>query len=201
MGYKKTTTNAESGFTLIEIIISTAIFVTVVAAMLSLFNYTLQINRRVQSLREIVQGSRAFTEVLTREVRNGRIDYSSWTPECAASNYLNNSNQSLSILSKNGDRLCFYHDGTDFYLKKQSPTSLITSKIFDSTNFGIIADTFRFAVSPAIDPNPSSPPYPELQPFVTVVAQFELRGVDTIPTVINYQTTISSDVYDIFNQN
>src|SRR6476660_3667458 len=98
---------SQRGFTLIEILVSTAIFVVVVAAMLSLFNYTLKINRRVKSLREVAQGTRTFTETLTREIRNGRIDYSSWTDNCTASNYASADNQSLAILTRSGDRLCF----------------------------------------------------------------------------------------------
>src|SRR4051812_29104263 len=103
--------SSQQGFTLIEILVSTAIFVVVVSSMLTLFNYALQINRRVQALREVVQGTRAFTETVTREVRNGRIDYSSWTSECSALNYLPfGSRQSLAILTRNGDKLCFYLD-------------------------------------------------------------------------------------------
>lgn len=188
----------QSGFTLIEIIVSTAIFTTVVAAMLSLFNYTLQINRRVQALRELVQGSRAFTETLSREIRNDRIDYSSWTPECDASNYSAKKNKSLSLLSKTGNLLCFYMDASgNMVLIKKSDQGVSTDTIFDSTRFKIIPDTFRFQVIPKTDPNPITPPYPGIQPFVTITAQFQLVGVDNSPTTFNYETTISSDVYDI----
>jgi type II secretory pathway pseudopilin PulG len=193
--------NSQSGFTLVEIIVSTAIFIMVVSAMLSLFNYTLRINRRVQALREVTQTSRVLTETLTKEIRNGRIDYSSWTTECAASNYTSSTNQSLSILTKAGDKLCFYVETAsgNFFLKKQAPTATTTSRLFESTNFTIIPSTFRIYVRPTINPNPSSPPYPEQQPFVTIVAQFQLTGQDNTPTITNYQTSISTDVYDILD--
>lgn len=195
--------NSQNGFTLVEIIVSTAIFILVVASLLTLFNYTLQINRRVQSLREVVQGTRTFTETITREVRNGRIDYSSWTNECQAKNYEQAINQSLAILTRTGDKLCFYidTDGT-FYLKKQTPTGVYTEAVFDSTRFKINPQNFRFYVRPITDPNPSSGSNPGIQPFVTIVAQFELNGFSNIPpSVINYQTTISTDVYDTFHVN
>lgn len=195
---------SESGFTLVEIIVSTAIFITVVSAMLALFNYTLQINRRVQALREVVQSSRTFTETLTREIRNGRINYESQDAECIASNYTSEDNKSLAIQTKSGERLCFFVDKSsgDFYLKKTSATTSSTNLVFESTRFRIIPETFRFFVVPNTDPNEETGVgYPEQQPFVTIVAQFELDGVDTTPTIVNYQTTISTDVYDIFNQN
>ena len=187
---------SQNGFTLVEIIVSTAIFVTVVASMLAIFNYTLQINRRVQALREVVQGTRTFAETVTREIRNGRIDYSSWTSECDASNYTNGSNKTLSILTKSGDKLCFYFEGGQMYLKKQTPSGSITAPVLSSERFGINESTFAFIVQPSTDPNPDTAPYPLIQPLVTIVAEFTLNdGVNT-PTTINYQTTISTDVYD-----
>lgn len=197
----KLPTNSYSGFTLIEVLVSTAIFVTVVSAMLAMFNYTLQINRRVQALREVVQGTRTFAETLTREIRNGRIDYSSWTPECDVGNYKADMNQSLALVSKTGEKLCFYFnkDG-QMYLKQQTPNGEISAPIFNSTKFSILKPTFSFIVSPKTDPEEMSDPdtgdYPKMQPYVTVVGEFMLDDGKTI-TTIPYQTTISSDVYDI----
>lgn len=193
--------NHQVGFTLIEIIVSTAIFVTVVSAMLVLFNYTLQINRRVQALREVVQGTRNFTETITREIRNGRIDYSSWTPECDATNYTQTVNQSLAILTKSGDKLCFYFDGNDqLSIKKQTPTGETFATIFNSTKFGVTKSIFSFTVRPMTDPNqldPNTKQYPQIQPFVIISARFTLNDGSNKPTTIDYQTTISTDAYDI----
>ena len=44
-------------------------------AMLSLFDYTLKINRRTEALRQASQGMRNFVEYLVKEIRNGQIDY------------------------------------------------------------------------------------------------------------------------------
>ncbi len=65
----------EQGFTLMEIVVATTLFVTVFMALLSLFNYTLKINRRTEALRQASQGMRNFIEYLVKEVRNGQIDY------------------------------------------------------------------------------------------------------------------------------
>lgn len=186
----------EQGFTLVEIIVSTAIFVTVVTAMLSLFNYTLQINRRVQALREVVQGTRTFAEVITREIRNGRIDYSSTALECAGDNYQNSKNNALAIVARNGDKLCFYFSDGKMYLRKLTTVGETNTLLFSSPNFTIDSNTFRFTVRPTFNPNPSSPPYPQIQPFVTIIGKFTVNPTAASPTTINYQTTISTDVYD-----
>lgn len=197
---KKLNSN-EPGFTLIEVLVSTAIFVVVVSAMLALFNYTLKINRQVQALREVVQGTRTFAETITREIRNGRIDYSSWTSECDATNYQFLNNQSLSILSKSGDRLCFYFDSSGkLALKRQTPSGVETAEVFDSPKFTVDSTSFRFTVMPQTDPNVAeahTSTYPRIQPFVTIAAEFKLDNGTTTPTMIDYQTTISTDVYDI----
>lgn len=197
--------NNQSGFTLVEVIVATAIFVTVVVAMLGLFDYTLKINRRVQAMREVAQGTRIFVETLTREIRNGRIDYEagSWAGQCDAENYYEGTaagyHKSLALISRSGDKLCFYFDNGTLTLKKKTTNGDITATVFGSTRFKVIPETFRFFVYPNTDPSDNSAgSYPAVQPYVTVVSQFQLGVNDEAnPVRINYQTTISTDIYDI----
>jgi prepilin-type N-terminal cleavage/methylation domain-containing protein len=65
----------KQGFTIMEIVVATTIFSVVVAVMMSLFNYVLKINRRSEALRQATQGVRNFVEILSKEIRNGKIDY------------------------------------------------------------------------------------------------------------------------------
>lgn len=64
-----------AGFTLMEIVVSTTIFAFVSVAMMTMFNYTLKINRRSEALRQATQGMRNFVEYLVKEIRNGEVDY------------------------------------------------------------------------------------------------------------------------------
>ncbi len=77
--YKKIISNkpqkSGAGFTLMEIVVATSIFVVVFMALLALFNYTLKINRRSEALRQASQGMRSFVEFLVKEIRNGQVDY------------------------------------------------------------------------------------------------------------------------------
>jgi prepilin-type N-terminal cleavage/methylation domain-containing protein len=192
---------SEAGFTLMEVVVATAVFATVVVAMLGLFDYTLKINRRVQALRQVSQGTRNFTESLTREIRNGRIDYGSAVAKCDPSNYFSNTNKSVAIITQSGDRLCFYlnADQTIHVIKSGGPIDGgIAEDIINPTGFKIIPSTFRFIVRPNTDPNPESPPYIGQQPLVTIIAQFKVQpNSNQTATIIPYQTTISTDVYDI----
>lgn len=189
--------NLEQGFTLMEIVVATAVFAVVVSAMLALFVNTLQINRRVQGARQVSQGSRNFTEIVAREIRNGRIDYSSDNPKCVQ-DYSSNSNQTLAIISRTGERLCFYLEGELLYLSKVSASSYIT-ELVNPPKFFVDQNTFRFIVRPKTDPEVTvGANKPGVQPFVTILAKFTYRGsAGETPITIPYQTSISTDVYDI----
>lgn len=112
---------ASAGFTLMEIVVATTIFAVVSAALMSLFNYTLKINRRSEALRQATQGMRSFAEFLTKEVRNGSIYYgivdgrsdtnpiNSWCKDQGVGNrtYDPKDNR-LIIKNVNGDVECIY---------------------------------------------------------------------------------------------
>ncbi len=189
----------QKGFTLMEIVVATAIFAGTVTLMLDLFGTALKTNRRVQALRQVTQGTRTFTEVLTRQIRNGRIDYQSTNVNCASSNYASANNQSLAIINASEEKICFYYSASDqsVYMSKTSGSATFVEAI-NPSNFTIKATTFRFIVRPSTNAKPSGPPYPGVQPVVTITAEFmvSLNATET-PTTIPYQTTISTDVYDI----
>lgn len=188
---------SQSGFTLTEIIVSLAIFATTVTLILNLFNYTLKINRRVQALRQVAQGTRSFTEALSREIRNGEIDYHSTLTGCN-NDYSSATNSSLGLINKDGDRLCFSISGTDLVLNKSVSGNTYSENV-NPTNMKIRTGSMHFIVRPVTDPFVTvSGSYPGIQPMVTITAVFEVQLTAADPIIsIPYQTTISTDVYDI----
>ena len=195
----KLTDNSEQGFTLMEILVATAIFTVVVSAMLVLFNNTLQINRKVQSLRQVSQGTRNFTEMISREIRNGRIDYASTNGYCDIRKYSDSDNQSLAIINKAGERICFYLDQNDqsLYIAKYGDTGTVVEKI-NPPNFLVLHKRFRIIVRPQTDPNPGGTQFPGIQPMVTILATFSYQPPSgEVAAEIPFQTTISTDIYDI----
>ncbi len=188
----------QKGFTLMEIVVATTIFAGTVTLMLGLLTSALRINRRVEGLRQVAQGSRNFTEMLTREIRNGRIDYSTFS-NCNPNNYISPSNQTLAISTFAEEKICFYLDPTnqELMMSKVVNGSLLTSSI-NPQNFKIKPDSFRFIVRPKTNPDTGSAPYNGVQPIVTIYAVFETKLNETeLPTQLPYQTSIATDVYDI----
>jgi prepilin-type N-terminal cleavage/methylation domain-containing protein len=182
----------QSGFTLMEVVVATAIFVVVVMALLTLLDYTLKINRRVQALRQVAQGTRNFTETLIRNIRNGEVDYNSPDSYCASGNYVSNDNQALGLITENNEVFCYFVRSGSLWLT--NVTQGKTEAVSTTTGFKIIPNSFHFRVWPKTNPNISQD---GIQPSVTIIAQFQVDvpGSST-PIIIPYQTTISTDVYD-----
>ena len=187
----------QTGFTLVEIVVATAIFAIVVSSILTLFNYVLKINNQVQATRQVTQGSRNFTEALSREIRNGKISYTS-TTNCDTAQYTKSQNQYLAMTSYTGEKLCFYLTAEGILMLDRETSGQTFSESMNPPNFTIDPATFAFIVRPSV--NPYQSPI-GVQPLVTVLAKFEVFKGGQFETVIPYQTTISSDVYDIPNIN
>lgn len=188
----------QTGFTLMEIIVATAIFVTVVSSILALLTFVLQINRRVQSVRQVAQGSRNFTEILSREVRNGRIDYYSANSNCVSTNYADITNQSLALTTVDGVESCIYltTDGK-LNIERRNQSGSPTTEVINPENFTINPNNFRIWVRPTSDPFGGDISNLGVQPMVTIVAEFRIFSGGRDEQIIPYQTTISSDVYNI----
>ncbi len=200
---KRLRTQSQYGFTLMEIVVSTTIFATVLTLMLSLFNYTLKINRRTEALRQVTQGMRNFSEFLVKEVRNGTIDYSDTIAQCSGTYSSPKGYTSfLKVVNPSGENECFVWTGAteqNLYLYKNG----IAVQTLNPTNFKV--DDARFYVRPVCDPNtecdPNTGKYPAIQPFVTIMMKFRVRLPSGEERIIPYQTTISTDQYDTQDNN
>lgn len=240
-----------AGFTIMEIMVSTTIFVIVAVALLSLFNYVLKINRKTEALRQASQGMRNFVELLVKEIRNGQIDYyvangqtytaglgpcqppsgvvgANVSTTNGASTYATKENK-LGIITTENSQVCFYladdqsppvYAGANkFYSPAVSTrpvknlmmmkSGVATAQILNPPNFSV--KKLMFLIRPTCDPytlGPSATPagpgclsyssnYPRIQPYVTMFINFEvlLPTKEVVP--IYYQTTVSSNKYDI----
>lgn len=217
------------GFTLVEIVVATTIFAFTATAMMSLFNYTLKINRRSEALRQVMQGVRNFTELVVKEVRNGEIDYAvdhsnfsikpvlTPCPRPVSSNPANNvyllRENKIGLVTEEGQRVCIFlgdANGNSIASNIFSGHTLVLAKagvpnqILNPPNFKV--ENLMFFIRPSRDPYYDPPPLGpvggslvRIQPFVTIV----MKLVVSLPTgesqTIHYQTSVSSDKYDIPN--
>lgn len=209
-----------------EIIVATTIFVIVFMALLSLFNYTLKINRRAEALRQASQGARDFVEFLVKEIRNGQIDYGFVDPQATVSSsapypcptnlapgvpsYSSQENK-LGIINLDGVEECFYYGKPDLsytagvFSSSTGATDLILAKgsltpqIINPPNFRV--DNLMFLIRPVLDPySNASGSFPKVAPLVSIIIKFvtQLPTGEQVP--INYQTSVTPNQYDIPNQ-
>src|SRR3989338_4655423 len=108
----------QKGFTLIEALVSTAIFALVVTSVLGVYMTTLQLDTRTKSQRLVLQNTRYIMEFLAKEIRNGSIDYTG----------TNNSTR-LSLVNQLNEAEVVSLDSTN-----PSKPNLVLSKNGSSTN-------------------------------------------------------------------
>ncbi len=206
----------QKGFTLAEVVVSVTIFAGVITLMLTLFNYTLRIYRRVEAQRQVSQTVRTVMEFLTKEIRNGKIDYniengltlvSAVDSQCPAPSSLSANTYTasvnpvntkfLALINLEGERECVYWDSVAQSLKLKKQSVVAVSEL---TPPNVKVLDFRFHVRPLHDPYTDSPNLVERQPVVTLVAKLSV----TLPTgevrIVLYQTSVSTYQYDIPTQ-
>lgn len=213
----------QNGFTLMEIVIATNVFAVVVTMMLVLFNYTLKIQRRTEALRQASQGIRNFVEFMVKEIRNGQVDYGvrdgvvvidSVSSNCPTAPGVVNGSPTggdtylpeetrLSLINVDGERECLYLDTTN----ASNPTLMIARENLPAEQVnspGIKINYFKFYIRPLKDPYTDLPvagsSLAEVQPFVSMVMRFTVTLATGETVSIPYQTSVSTNVYNIPNQ-
>ena len=182
----------QKGFTLIEALVATAIFSVAVVSIVGIYLFTVRINRRVNVIRTAAENSRFITEYLTKEIRNGKVDYVGPVASAQCST-IATSGPSLAILNIDGDHECFYLLGTDLmFAKNAGGTPLTASKLNDPA---VKILTLNFYVTPTT--NPFTAAGSCITPQVTIIGTLQAtNGVQNSET-IPFETTISEPRYDI----
>ena len=93
------------GFTLIEAVVASALFATVVVSMMGTYVYTLRVNKKTDAIRTATDNARFISDFFSKEIRNGKIDYNPVSGVCAA--LPQSPDKRLGILNVSGDHECF----------------------------------------------------------------------------------------------
>lgn len=147
----------QKGFTLIEAIIATSVFAFVVSSILGVYVSTIQLDRKTRAQRAVAQNARFIMEFLAKEVRNGTINYASFTGGIVSGTadlYLENQANIIEHLSLSG---------TDLVLNKNGTNTNMNSS-------GVKVTNLKYYIQPVGDPYTFAKTYNE-QPRVTVVME------------------------------
>ncbi len=186
----------QKGFTLIEAIVATALFAVTVSSIMGVYLSTLKINRRTDVIRSASENARYITGFLTKEIRNGQIDYyGPWNSPC--SGIISAPANSLSLVNTDNEHLCFYlgdasglssSNGTNLWLIKNN---LLAVKV-NSSNVTI--NNLVFYVSPTYNPYSTGS---NAQPRVTIMGNVTATSGSQDTITIPIQATVSIPIYDI----
>ena len=203
---------SQQGFTAMEAIVATFLFSILMASIVGVYNSTIQLNRRASSIRVVNEHARFISEGISKEIRNGSIDWEEPKPVNIASVCGGFPSVSpdyrISIVNVDGDRLCYYLGDINGLRSSTGQYLWLIKNDLDAvrlTSDQVRLLNFKVYVAPLTNPYCNNPPScsivgSSVQPRVTIVATLQ-SNLDRKTTVtIPMQTTINLPLYDIAGQ-
>lgn len=213
----------QEGFTLVEMLVSMAIFMTFTGILISSYTGIIRAQRDANFYRDMYVQARQVMETLVQELRDGMVDYG----HASVTNVV--AGNVLSVPLPDGQLYLVSRDGAtkthityekndpkdahenviklqETHLKANNPPSNdigdydtpFTINLNDPTNVKV--SKFKLYFSPKIDPyDLKTVDYStsQFQPRVTVYAEFTKElGANRKPYVMDLQTTVSSRVFN-----
>ena len=188
------------GFTLVEMLIAMAIFVTFIGILISSYTSIVKAQRDANQYRETYVEARQVFDVLVQELRDGMVDYQKYPAGIMGKQkdlYLISKDNSVRthVVYKNNKTI---HLEKEFFGSAEVQKSDLNSENVEISDFGLY-------VSPAIDPYDQdnfANDKNQFHPKVTIFAEFKKDLGPTIdPIVIDLQTTVSSRIYNQIYEN
>lgn len=185
----------KKGFTLIEMMVSMAIFVMFLGVLIGSYTDIVKSQQEANDYRILYSEARRVFDKITEEVRNGSIYYGIDVD-------YKNVNERLVLISMDGDRqVVFEYDEDEENIWFGEDVSQIPNEylLVSPDNDRISVTEFNVFVSPVDDPYKLENVFKDglqFQPKVTIFATFEMeRRKSGTPYSVDLQTTISSRSY------
>src|SRR6266545_5336500 len=113
--------NQNSGFTLIEVIVSMSLFIFVIMSIMGLYLSILRLEKRTRFERSLTQNGRFIYEFLEKEITNGHVDYAKTL--CGQAN----SNNDVYLVNQANENEHIYLKDADLMLCKAGQTTKLSS--------------------------------------------------------------------------
>jgi type II secretory pathway pseudopilin PulG len=203
----------QHGFTLIEAIVATFLFTIMMASIMGVYLSTIKLHRRADAVRKATEHARFISESMSKEIRNGVIDWEEPKPLNVASFCggapSTNPDYRLSIINVDGNRLCYYLGDDSGFLSASGQVLWLIKNDLGSVRLSsedVRIKNFRIYVNPLVNPYCNDPPScsnigTDVQPRVTIVANIESVSDPKNIVSIPIQTTVNLPIYDFVSNN
>lgn len=206
MGFCKMTNRR--GFTLVEMLVSMTIFMVFVGILINSYSTIIKAQKEANDYRAIYTEARAVFDTLIAELREGTLDYAKFEYGGGCTSLITNMTDDLWLISKDGVSKKIWLEsgegGDDaagvLKIQQFAKPGATTGDKTKSLNSGTVSvKDFRFKIYPLADPyaplNVGENRH-QFQPAVTIFASFEKEKVTGEPYKVDFQTTISSRIYN-----
>lgn len=196
----------DKGFTLVELLISMAIFMVFTGILINSYGHLVRTQQRSNEYRILYSEAREVFDGMVQELRENAVDYG-YNSQCGAVNGFNGPVSELFLISKDAairTKLSFdeekkalfkfienVKDQTDLVFAEENGVRLSSEKVE--------IEKMQFFVSPKINPysrDNFSVQMARFHPKVTVFATFKTIGTGEEAFSFNLQTTVSSRFYN-----
>ncbi len=194
-GNQQSQHQGQQAFTLIEALVATFLFAVVLSSIMNVYLSTVKINRKTDLIRTASENARYISESISKEVRNGNIDYYSASSPCSTN--LQSPNISLAIVNVDNDRFCYYQGDNVGSISSSGSNLWLVKNTFAATKVnspGTLINNLQFYISPLYNPYTSGS---RIQPRVTISASVTTTSGSQDTITIPIQTTISIPAYAI----
>ncbi|MFW0838084.1 MAG: PilW family protein [Candidatus Komeilibacteria bacterium] len=178
------------GFTLLEMLVVSAIFILTLTAVISIFVNTNRAQKRLANSEKLQADTRYVVEVMAREIRNGRIDYDNYTEG------IDNPVSELKLLDYNDSAVWFRRaqSGNHNTIQVCRGSGCANSEWYDITPDDITVTQLKLFISPNVDPFTLTGPNTQPLVHIGLTTQSLTPDLDEYKW-IRYQTAVTTRYY------
>ena len=167
MSFIKQNLKSNSGFTLMEILISMSIFVIFTLAILSIHSFTLRASQKTLAANRIQGEAQLIMESLAKKIRTSRVNYDYSGYAGGIGSY----EEELSIVDLSDTEYVFFLEDESLKVKIKESGAVEYNDPYAIPTTLVSVDVLKFIIQPTTSPFDIDTP-PETQPRVTMVITF-----------------------------